>query len=427
MAAVSSVGEGVAADAVDARSLLEGLRRHPAVVEMANEVVIRELNIRELDASDGMNVSLTTRSRLGLTGNLDENIYRVTDAGRSYVDGVLRADMPLYDFGESRFAKRAEAYRRDVAGEGYREVFAKTAHRLLRGAVEYQRLTGLLHEMEATEREGERILRQIRMRYSQGAGTLVEVREAQLLLFDLETSREGLMKDREIAARSLAVEFGVGPPEALLLQRHTEGLVDGFVFEELEGPPSSARSLRRTEFEKESVRLEKKKLHAARLPHLDLALNGVLYDITREAKEYDVYGEVNLSLSLFDSGRNQAQRKRLQFELGMADDALSKLLSERTVAAGELAVRYRRAADERRLALLKADGQEARLRQVELGLHSTGEGLLRKLQLTLELAATRRVLTADPFVRQSLVLDHLLLNERLLLALSIEPSMPDTP
>ena len=110
-----AVSPTVMGDVIGASTLLNRVESHPAVVEKKNQALLKGLRIRELVAEDGLQINLSTKSKLSIIGEYGDSAQRVSDRDRSYIDGVVTAQKTLYDFGATEFGINSEISREKAA------------------------------------------------------------------------------------------------------------------------------------------------------------------------------------------------------------------------------------------------------------------------------------------------------------------------
>lgn len=410
------------------RALLSKVEQHPAVVEAKNQALLKGLRIREMVAEDGLQINLSTKSKLSLMDRFSDNQYRITDQDRSYIDGVVTAQKTIYDFGASGFSISSERHREKAAQLEYLEVYEQTMQTLLSLAVDVTRINRLISSLDQTIATANTSIDELELRFTSGVGTVVDVRRAQLLLLDLETERDNLYREKSIKVSALKTEFNVISTDMGLINSTLEQLIPNNTADGGAEPifnhqdVNSTRSLERINQEKVAIRYEMQSLRAAEYPQLNGTLTGVLYDVTRGVDEYELYGGVNVSMSLFDSGLSSSKEQSLRHQLQLQDDALLMLENRKRLDALELTKRYQQLFLQYRSSREKAENLRERLSQITRKIAMTGEGLLSRLQATIELAEAERIISAYPQALRSLTIDHLVLNEQLLDSMSATPA-----
>lgn len=419
----------VAGDTGGTSYLLVRVEEHPAVVEKKNQALLKGLRIREMVAEEGLQINLSTKSKLSLMDRFSDNQYRITDQDRSYIDGVVTAQKTLYDFGASGFRISSEKSREKAAQLEYAEVYEQTMQTLLSLVADLARIDQLLSAIDPTIKSAKTSIADLELRFSSGVGTVVDVRRAQLLLLDLETERKNLEREKSSKISALQNEFNVSSGDYPLLNNTLEQLiarvegVDGGAESMLNSQQVvSRRSLNRINQEKAAIRHEIQSLQAAEYPQLNGTLTGVLYDVTRGVDEYEFYGGVNVTMSLFDSGLSSSKEQSLRHQLKLQDDALVVLENRKRLDALDLSKRYQQLALQYQASQERAENLRERLSQVTRKIAMTGEGLLSRLQTTIELAEAERTISAYPHALRSITIDYLVLNEELLDRMSITPS-----
>jgi len=422
----SNVAGAVSADVVANSSfLLTKVGEHPDVVEKKNQALLKGLRIREMVAEDGLQINLSTKSKLSIIGEYSDNAQRITDRDRSYIDGVVTAQKVLYDFGRSEFDISSEKRREKAAQLEYIDVYEQTMRSLLALSIDVARLEGQITSLDRTIGVAAKSIEELEFRFSSGVGTVVDVRRAQLLSLDLETERKSAYREHALKLKALNEEFNLSSEEIRLVFDVVQGLVveeDEVAVSLLNGHEvGSERSLGRINHEKSALRSQIKSLRAAEQPQLSGVLTGVAYDVTRGVDEYELYGGVNLSMPLFDSGLSSSKKRSLLHQIQLQDDAVVMVKNQKRMDAIDLAKRYQQLSLQTRSSRERAINLQERLSQVTQKIAMTGEGLLSKLQTALELAEAERAISMHPYLMHSINIDYLALNEQLLGKMSVIP------
>jgi len=121
------------ANATDLSLVTSSVSNHPNVVEKANEVKLKGMDVEQIIAENGLKVNLSTRSKLPLLYNVDDNdnVTRASSLDKTYFDGVITFEKNLYDFGVVENKINAERLREKGLNLEYLEVFEKTLQKLL--------------------------------------------------------------------------------------------------------------------------------------------------------------------------------------------------------------------------------------------------------------------------------------------------------
>jgi hypothetical protein len=181
------------------------------------------------------------------------------------------------------------------------------------------------------------------------------------------------------------------------------------------------RSKQIIDLEKTALNSQIKSLKSENMPHLSASVTGVAYDVTRGLNEYELYGGVNLTMPLFDSGLSVVKQRGLTYRIKVQNDLIFALNQDKSLALNKLSKSYQNVQIEHNSAQQKQSNLSEKLDQIKQRMSVVDESLLTKLQTQLQLAKTKRNLLAYPYQMQSLNIDYWALNEQLLQKINIRP------
>jgi len=409
--------------------ILKSIDSHPDVVDMKNKISLKGLEIDEMIAEDGISVDFSTRNKTPLYTSIESRGYSALNQRQSYVDALVTVQKTLYDSGEASYSIDSQRHRQKAAQQEYIAVYEQTLQTLLNLAVENARLGALKTVQKNTIATTEKLINELKLRFSSGVGTLVDIRSAQLWLLELESDYEKLQRDHRLSVKTLDEQFNVTEEQAHVVAELVARFMaklksDGHDISTIthQSRASFQRSLDRINNEKTAIRSEVKSVKAADAPHISGTITGVLYDVYDQGiDQYEVYSGINLSVPLFDSGLSNAKQRTLNYQLKIQNDAIAMLENDKRLAFNDLNQRYRELAAEQQADLEKAPHLREKLEQITLKLAAVGEGLLNKLDSSLKLAEVERSMTAFPHFLHAMNIDYLVLNELLLIKMSIKP------
>ncbi len=199
------------ADSTDQSLVSSSVSSHPSVVEKANKVKLKGINVDQIMAENGLKINLSTRSKLPLLYELDDadNKSRSSSLDKTYFDGVVTLEKNLYDFGVVENRINAEKLREKVLKLEYLQVFEKILQKLLNTVNDVSRINAVLDNLELNIIVVKESIEEIKLRFASGTGTVMEVRQAQLLLLDLETEAQNLHRERNSKLTILRDEFDI--------------------------------------------------------------------------------------------------------------------------------------------------------------------------------------------------------------------------
>ena len=402
---------------------------HPNVVEKANEVKLKGMDVEQIIAENGLKVNLSTRSKLPLLYNVDDNdnVTRASSLDKTYFDGVITFEKNLYDFGVVENKINAERLREKGLNLEYLEVFEKTLQKLLNTVNDVSRANAVFDHLESHIVLVNESIDKIKLRFSSGIGTLMEVRQAQLLLLDLETQAQNLYKERYSSLTILREEFDISSADLSSIEMVITQFIDGL---ELIDQNLSSVIYKAIEYNRsqEIINAEKYALESSLdglqseiMPQINMSATAIIYDVAHGLSEYELYGGVTLTMPLFDSGLSNAKKSNMLHKLKIQNDVIDALNQNKSLALNKLIKNYQDLQIEFDNMQQKQVNLTEKLSQLEQRMKVVDEGLLTKLQTQIDLSKTKRNLLAYPFYVNSLTINFWALNEKLIEKINIKP------
>ena len=417
------------ANATDLSLVTSSVSNHPNVVEKANEVKLKGMDVEQIIAENGLKVNLSTRSKLPLLYNVDDNdnATRASSLDKTYFDGVITFEKNLYDFGVVENKINAERLREKGLNLEYLEVFEKTLQKLLNTVNDVSRANAVFDHLESHIVLVNESIDKIKLRFSSGIGTLMEVRQAQLLLLDLETQAQNLYKERNSSLTILREEFDISAADLSVIEVVITQFIDGL---ELNDQNLSSVIYKAIEYNrsKEIINAEKYALESSLdglqseiMPQINMSATAIIYDVAHGLSEYELYGGVTLTMPLFDSGLSNAKKSNMLHKLKIQNDVIDALNQNKSLALNKLIKNYQDLQIEFDNMQQKQVNLTEKLSQLEQRMKVVDEGLLTKLQTQIDLSKTKRNLLAYPFYVNSLTINFWALNEKLIEKINIKP------
>jgi len=417
------------ANATDLSLVTSSVSSHPNVVEKANEVKLKGMDVEQIIAENGLKVNLSTRSKLPLLYNVDDNdnATRASSLDKTYFDGVITFEKNLYDFGVVENKINAERLREKGLNLEYLEVFEKTLQKLLNTVNDVSRANAVFDHLESHIVLVNESIDKIKLRFSSGIGTLMEVRQAQLLLLDLETQAQNLYKERNSSLTILREEFDISAADLSVIEVVITQFIDGL---ELNDQNLSSVIYKAIEYNrsKEIINAEKYALESSLdglqseiMPQINMSATAIIYDVAHGLSEYELYGGVTLTMPLFDSGLSNAKKSNMLHKLKIQNDVIDALNQNKSLALNKLIKNYQDLQIEFDNMQQKQVNLTEKLSQLEQRMKVVDEGLLTKLQTQIDLSKTKRNLLAYPFYVNSLTINFWALNEKLIEKINIKP------
>ena len=417
------------ANATDLSLVTSSVSNHPNVVEKVNEAKLKGMDVEQIIAENGLKVNLSTRSKLPLLYNVDDNdnATRASSLDKTYFDGVITFEKNLYDFGVVENKINAERLREKGLNLEYLEVFEKTLQKLLNTVNDVSRTNAVFDHLESHIILVNESIDKIKLRFSSGIGTLMEVRQAQLLLLDLETQAQNLYKERYSSLTILREEFDISSADLSSIEMVITQFIDGLelIDQDLSSVIYKAIEYNRS---KEIINAEKYALESSLdglqseiMPQINMSATAIIYDVAHGLSEYELYGGVTLTMPLFDSGLSNAKKSNMLHKLKIQNDVIDALNQNKSLALNKLIKNYQDLQIEFDNMQQKQVNLTEKLSQLEQRMKVVDEGLLTKLQTQIDLSKTKRNLLAYPFYMNSLTINFWALNEKLIEKINIKP------
>ena len=396
------------------------ISKHPSVVEKSNEITLKGISLDQILAEDGLQIKISTKSKLPISYRLSDNKTRADDLDRTFLDGIVSAQKTLYDFGVIDYKVSAEKSRKKVLELEYVQVYEATLKKLLNTANDVVRLNILVTNLKQNISTAKLSIKEIKLRFTSGVGTIMDVRQAQLLMLDLETQAETLQRELSNKLSILKVEFGLSSNQlhsintlvddfnnSLISTRQNVALV-------INNAINYQRSQQIIDLEKSALNNQIKSLKSENMPQLSASLTGIAYDVTRGLDEYELYGGINLSMPLYDSGLSDTKKRNLAYRLKVQDDMILALNQDKSLALNKLSKEYQNLQIEKNSAQKKEANLSEKISQISQRMIVVDEGLITKLQVQLQHAQVKRILLAYPILLKSININYWALNEQLL-------------
>ena len=292
---ISLLTIGVNVNALDLSSISKSISIHPQVVEKANEITLKSIEVDKILAEDGVKLNFSTKSKLPISYNLDVNKSRADDLDREFIDGVITLSKNLYDFGVVEYKINAQLREKALDLE-YLQVFEKILQKLLNTANDVSRIDAVLGNLESNIITVKESIEEIKLRFASGIGTLMEVRQAQLLLLDLETEAQNLHRERDSKLTILRDEFDISGNDLSAISMVTSQFIDDLISSNQDFSALIYEAIeynRSTEIiskEKSALYSELNSLKSKNMPQINMSATAIIYDVTNGLSEYELYG-----------------------------------------------------------------------------------------------------------------------------------------
>lgn len=413
------------AKGVDNSLLNSSVLLHPDVIEKANEIILKGISVDKILADDGVKINFSTQSKLPLTfKGLSDS--RLDDALDTYVNGVVTVQKNIFDFGAVDHRVDAENSRKKALVLEHQSAYEKVTQKLLKTVNNIERIDALLSELSNSIETAKASIKDIKLRFTSGVGTVMDVRKAQLLALDLETEYQSLSQERLISLTMLEDEFSILPDQLGVIYSQVKRLINSLKKQQqsidavVDNPASYKRSHAIVNLEKSALRKELQSLKAQDWPQLKASLTNVIYDVQNGFDEYEVYGGVDLTMPIYDSGLSSAKKRGIEYKIKIQDDLVIALQKNKSKELGELIKQYHKLQVEYDGSKKKAINLREKLHQIKQKMAVVEQGLLTKLQTQLQLAQVERSLKAHIYSINAISIDYWAINEQLLDKMNIQ-------
>ena len=401
---------------------VRSVNQHPDVVKKFNAVEEKALTIEQIVADDSLNVQLSNRSRMPWSSNVTINSpdNRYTDTGKTTHDLVLTADKTLLDFGLMDNKVAAEESNKLSIKLDYLNTFELTLKKLINNSISMTRSKQSIKQIEQSIYHAKSSIDQIKKRFRLGAGTISQVRQAQLLLLELETSLATLTREYENSRQILKQEFTIDERQAKIIANRAINFHNSIKGSQYDIEQIDAlyiikyqRSSEMINHQKNAIRSQIKAVDSGNYPQLGITLTAVGFDWNHKIEEYELYGALNLSMPLYDGGSSSNKKRGLEFQIKMLLDREVALESSKNTELNELIDRITRFNIEYKLSNLRFTNLSEKLKQIKMRMSGSEEILIEKLQTTLSLAKEKIKIREYDYYLASMNINFLSLSEQL--------------
>ena len=256
-------------------------------------------------------------------GNVPSNQPRAL-GDSEFIDGIITADQRLYDFGAT--ASRIRSATRSASASGIASDIS--LNELLAQAMELSRRATAIESASQLIKTTALGLEQERdraeLRFQQGLEGPAESRRLSIRLAELERQLEqGAESLRGFEAQAIE-SFSVDLSQLRLLRSSLTAL-------DITANPSTLL-LRQLDLQRQSKAAAAQAIEAERYPVISLELKGRLFDLDEAVGDYEVTGNLKLTIPFLDGGARAARLQAAEFELRASQAELDfeqRVLNER--------------------------------------------------------------------------------------------------
>ena len=414
--------------------IVRSVNQHPDVVEKFNAIEQKSIEIGQIIADDSLKLNLSNRSRMPWKTNVKEDEVnsddpnRFNDIDKKTHDLLLTADKTLIDFGLIDNRISAEKNNQMSIELEYLNTFEATLQKLINTSIQLTRSKKSLRRVEKTLNKAKQSITAIKKRFELGAGTLSQVRQAQLLLLELESNHSIIARDYKNSRQILNQDFQIDVNQAQIIAHKmlkiTQKLQGSQLDVELVNylyTPKYQRSSEMINYQKTGLRAEIKSIKSGNFPRLGVSLTAVGYDWDHKIEDYELYGSLNLSMPLYDGGTSNNKIRGLEFEIKMLLDREVSLERYKNTTLTDLIDRLSKLKINHKLAQLRSDNIREKLAQIQQRMTASEEGLMDNLQTTLSLDKEELSISEYPFYLATMSIDFLALSEILMQQTDLQP------
>jgi outer membrane protein TolC len=296
----------------------KSISSHHKVVSSKYQIESRVINMLDIQSQNSIKIDFSAKSNLPVTSNTDP-LGRNSSLTDGFLDGYFTASTPLYDGGMSDYAYKAENEYKSVSKLEESEERENILYRLLSLANKADFLSESVVYMEESRENLSKSIKELRLRFTAGIGTLTDVREIQLDKLDIENEIQGALTERKTIESIMKKEFKVKQGNISTLAYFSRNLSDKTIKNRtglscLSGSNSKSiamkRSQRISEHNFTAHKFNINKLSANNRPHVRGELSAVIHDMDKGFDEYSVFAGISIDFSLFDGGASKVEERK---------------------------------------------------------------------------------------------------------------------
>jgi len=397
---------------------VSAIKLHPNLLVEKNNSELQYWKTLELEAEQGFDINISTQGHAPIVEHYDDDFTRVTSSD-PYLDLVINASRTLYDFGQSDSLINAERERHLKSKMNYVQVFEKQTHSLFSTLLTHSRNVRTIKELAYGKQQIVKIGQQMAMRFEAGIGTIGDIRRSQLKILTIESQLTMLDNKQRELEFTLLNDYQIQPHQISNLLP----IVDTIAGKDVTLDVSLLRSTILSEHERQSIRYQMANISAQAWPQIKSEISATLYDVTRSSSNYQLAGQIRITMPAYDSGYRDAKNASLTHSLLSEDDSFNQLLQ---IKKNEYQSNLRQKSDlDSTLIELKErqDNLQKQLRSARMALGVTGSDLGGLSAIYQEISNTELSLINSDIDLQQLHLNQLLLTEQLLPVLDVLPEL----
>jgi len=396
------------------------VNQHPESVKKFNAIEQKAIEIGQIVADDSLKINLTNRSKVPWKTNTKDSVVsgRFSDVTEKQHDLVLTVDKTLLDFGLVDNKVDAEEANKLSIRLDYLNTFEVILKKLINTSIALARSKESSKYIKGTIHDANDAINNIKHRFKLGTGTISQVRQAQLLLLELETSLATLAREYENSRQILKKEFKIDEQQAKIISNRAikfhqklKGSQDDIELINALYIIKYQRSSDMLNHQKSAIRSQIEAVDSNTYPKLGVTLTAVGFDWNHKIEEYELYGALNLSMPLYDGGSSSNKKRGLEFQIKMLLDREVALRNSKDAELNDLINRVAKFNIEYKLSQSRLLNLTEKLGQIEQRMHASEEVSIEKLQTTLSLEKEKLKISEYPYYLAGMNVDFLALAE----------------
>jgi outer membrane protein TolC len=400
--------------------IVRSVNQHPEVVKKFNAIEEKAIEIGQIVADDSLKISLSNRSKMPWKTNTEDSAVdgRFSDVTEKQHDLVLTLDKTLLDFGLVDNQVDAEEANKLSIRLDYLNTFEVVLKKLVNTSIALARSKQSSKYIERTIHDANDAINDIKHRFKLGTGTISQVRQAQLLLLELETSLATLDREYENSRQILKKEFKIDEQQAKIIANRAikfhqklKGSQDDIEQINAQYIIKYQRSSDMLNHQKSAIRSQIEVVDSSAYPKLGITLTAVGFDWNHEIKDYEMYGALNLSMPLYDGGSSSNKKRGLEFQIKMLLDREIALKNSKDTELNDLINRVAKFDIEYKLSKLRLLNLTEKLGQIKQRMQASEEVSIEKLQTTLSLEKEKLKISEYQYYLAGMNVDFLALAE----------------
>ena len=400
--------------------IVRSVNQHPEVVKKFNAIEQKSIEIGQIVADDSLKINLSNRSKMPWKTNTENSVVsgRFSDVTEKQHDLVLTVDKTLLDFGLVDNKVDAEEANKLSIRLDYLNTFEVVLKKLINTSIALERSKQSSKYIERTIRDTNAAINNIKQRFKLGTGTISQVRQAQLLLLELETSLATLDREYENSRQILKKEFKIDEQQAINIanraikfQQKIKGSQDDIELINALYIIKYQRSSDMLNHQKSAIRSQIEAVDSSTYPKLGVTLTAIGFDWNHKIEEYEMYGALNLSMPLYDGGSSSNKKRGLEFQIKMLLDREIALRNSKDAELNDLINRVAKFNIEYKLSKSRVLNLTEKLRQIKQRMQYSEEVSIEKLQTTLSLEKEKLKISEYQYYLAGMNVDFLALAE----------------